>query len=108
MYDYEYLVVTELHRRLKEKIFGKVWTKAYHDELHVVIESFNDVRYEFVLNNFSDRILHGLNSEYLAYDVIRDYKRYLMKRYFIQEKREDVCYGRQSENFNRKNESCYC
>lgn len=83
MQDYEYLFSTELHKRLKEKVKGKVWVKIYHDELHVnIIPDANGELYEFVMTDMSSRILNGLSTSYIVYDILKDYRNYVNKQYF--------------------------
>ena len=83
MQDYEYLFSTELHKRLKEKVKGKVWVKIYHDELHVnIIPDENGELYEFVMTDMASRILNGLSTSYIVYDIIKDYRNYVNKQYF--------------------------
>lgn len=83
MQDYEYLFSTELHKRLKEKVKGKVWVKIYHDELHVnIIPDENGELYEFVMTDIASRILNGLSTSYIVYDILKDYRNYVNKQYF--------------------------
>lgn len=83
MQDYEYLFSTELHKRLKEKVKGKVWVKIYHDELHVnIIPDENGELYEFVMTDMASRILNGLSTSYIVYDILKDYRNYVNKQYF--------------------------
>ena len=83
MQDYEYLFSTELHKRLKEKVKGKVWVKIYHDELHVnIIPDENGELYEFVMTDMASRILNGLSTSYIVYDILKAYRNYVNKQYF--------------------------
>ena len=83
MQDYEYLFSTELHKRLKEKVKGKVWVKIYHDELHVnIIPDKNGELYELVMTDMAYRILNGLSTSYIVYDILKDYRNYVNKQYF--------------------------
>lgn len=83
MQDYEYLFSTELHKRLKEKVKGKVWVKIYHDELHInIIPDENGELYEFVMTDMASRILNGLSTSYIVYDILKDYRNYVNKQYF--------------------------
>lgn len=83
MKDYEYLFAMNLHTRLKERIEGKVFVKVKeNDNLYVKIESFGDLRYEVELLNFSERVINGLTSEYITYEIVKQYKRFVLERYF--------------------------
>lgn len=81
MQDYEYLFSTEVHRRLKEKVKGKVWVKAYNNELHVKI-TYDYLEFETTLDNLSDNILHGLGSEYAVYLIMKHYHNFVNDLYF--------------------------
>lgn len=85
MCDFEYLFSTELHRKLKEKLFGKIWVKVYRNELHVTITSDGGVEYEFVKDNFDKRVLNGISSDSVVCEVIKEYRRFITDRYFRRE-----------------------
>lgn len=84
MRDYEYLFATSLQQKLKEKIVGKVFVKVNpNDELYIKVERREEgVMYEEVLDDFSQKFINGLSTDYTAYEVLRRYKLSLMKRYF--------------------------
>ena len=83
MQDYEYLFSKELHRRLKEKVKGKVWVKAYRDELHVTITAFEgELEYEFVEDDLSNKILNGFSSDYAVYTIMKDYHKFVNEIFF--------------------------
>ena len=78
MQDYEYLFSKELHRRLKEKVKGKIWVKSYRDELHVTITTFEgELEYEFVEDDLSNKILNGFSSDYDVYTIMKDYHKFV-------------------------------
>ena len=83
MQDYEYLFSKELHRRLKEKVKGKVWVKIYQNELHVTIKIFEcELKYEFVEEDLSNKILNGLSSDYAVYTIMKDYHNFVNEIFF--------------------------
>ena len=83
MKDYEYLFAMNLHARLKEMIEGKVFVKVKgNDKLYVKIESFGDLRYEVELPDFSEKVMNGLTSEYIVYEIVKRYKCFILERYF--------------------------
>ena len=83
MQDYEYLFSKELHRRLKEKVKGKVWVKIYQNELHVTIKIFEcELKYEFVEEDLSNKILNGLSSDYAVYTIMKDYHKFVNDIFF--------------------------
>lgn len=94
MEDYEYLFSTELHKKLKEKVKGKVFVKIKHDKLYVEITKINecnnhvryirstDPTYEYVMNNMADHILNGLSTSYLTYSILKEYRKFVNNQYF--------------------------
>ena len=84
MVDYEYVFATTLHQKLKEKIIGKIYvTVTIADELLVKIESFNGLTYKFIRGNFSESILHGFSTDFAVYEIVTEYKKFIMKKYFV-------------------------
>lgn len=84
MKDYEYLFATTLQQRLKEKIVGKIFIKVtLHDELFIKIDTLGGLEYKLFINDFSNKILNGWTTEYAAYEVITQYKRFINERYFF-------------------------
>lgn len=83
MLDYEFIFSTGLHNRLKDKVKGKVWVKAYKDELHVKIETREcGDYYEYVVYDLSTKVLNGLNTDYIAYLVLKDYYDFINSIFF--------------------------
>ena len=85
--DYEYLFQTNLHAKIREKVIGKVIGKVFvkvnqDDVLVVKIESFGNLKFETSIDDFSKRILNGYSTDYAAYEIVKRYKSYIMKRYF--------------------------
>lgn len=87
MNDYEYLFSTSLHQKLKSKIVGKIHCKVDSelDYLVVDIQSFGGITYRHVIVNFSYRLVNGLSTEQAAYEIVGQYKRAVIDRYFIGE-----------------------
>ena len=81
MCDFEYLICTEIHKKLKEKVKGTVWVKVYNNELHVTIKN-GDINYEFVACNFAKQVMEGVCSDFIVYAVTTEYKHYLHNYYF--------------------------
>ena len=83
MRDYEYLFATTLHQKLREKIIGKIFVKVTTDDaLLIKIESLGGLEYKTYIENFSTRIFNGWSTDYAAYEVVNDYKKFVMDRYF--------------------------
>lgn len=82
MADYEYLFSTALHEKLKEKIVGKIFTKiTRNDEILVTVDTYEGLSFKMFIGNFSEKMLHGYSSDYAAYEVLKQYKAFVLKRY---------------------------
>ncbi len=83
MLDYEKIFTSNLHSKLKKKINGSVYCEVnQRNELYVRIRSSGDVFFEKRLDNFSDRLVSGYSTEYAMYDVISEYKKCVISKYF--------------------------
>ena len=83
MSDFEKLFTLTLHGKLKDRITGKIFVKVIQgDILFVRIISYGDTKYEYRLENFSERILNGMSTEYVAYDVTKGFEHNILKKYF--------------------------
>lgn len=83
MKEYEYLFSTNLHAKLKEKIVGKIFVKVtYNDELLIKINSYGNLECTIHIGNFSERILNGWSTDYAVYEVIKQYREFLNKKFF--------------------------
>lgn len=83
MDNYKYIFSCILHEKLKEKVEGKVFVKVTrNDELLVIIQSYGDIEYKTFISNFSEKILNGWGAEYAVYEIMREYKKFIMKKYF--------------------------
>ena len=85
MTDYGYNFSIMLQKKLKNKIKGKIYVKVNDsDVLYIKINNGNDI-YEMHYDNFSKRLVNGLNSDYVTFEVVAEYKRQLLERYFYQD-----------------------
>ena len=83
MKDYEYLFVKLLHQKIKDKIVGKVFVKVNtNDELFVEIISYGNLIFNSSIGHFSERLLNGWSSDYAAYEIIKQYKTFILERHF--------------------------
>lgn len=82
MADYEYLFVTALHAKLKEKIIGKIYVAVTRENaLLVKIESFGGLSYSIAIDNFSDKILNGYSTDYAAYEIVNQYRKFITNKF---------------------------
>lgn len=94
MADYEKIFSTELHKKLKEKVKGKVFVEIKHNKLYVEITKINecsnhvryisstDPTYKYVMDNVAELILNGLSASYLAYSMLKEYRKFVNNQYF--------------------------
>lgn len=82
MREIKQVFARNLGQKLAEKIFGKVSVKIYDDEIHVNIQCWTDMDCEIVLNNFTNRIINGYSTDYAAYEVLEQYRKIVMRKYF--------------------------
>lgn len=83
MTDYEYLFSTMLHEKLKEKIQGGIFVKVNeNDSLIVKIERRDGNNFNMSFTDFSNRFLNGLTTDYVAYEVTKKYRSFIMKQFF--------------------------
>jgi low affinity Fe/Cu permease len=90
MKEYEELFSMALQQKLKKRIIAKIFVKiTRNDEILVTIEREDEDKFKMFIENFSDKFINGLNSEYVAYEVIKAYREFLIakmdEKYFYQD-----------------------
>ena len=82
MMDYERLFATALHAKLKKKIVWKIYVEVTRENVLLVkIESFGGLSYCTTIDNFSDKILNGFSTDYAAYEIVEQYKKFITKKF---------------------------
>lgn len=82
MTDYGYDFSLMVQKKLKNKIKGKIYVAVTDDDvLYIKINNGDDI-YEMSYGDFARRLINGLNSDYVAYEVVTEYKKKLLERYF--------------------------
>lgn len=81
MAEYEFIFANRLRYKIIDQINGCVKTWVTDNTLHVGIrlQEYN-IQFEYTLPNFSDCVLHNLTTDYVVYEVIREYKTYLHEK----------------------------
>lgn len=83
MAEYEYIFVNLLHAKLKEKLHGGIFVEVSDDVLWVnIFKKEMNLVYKTKIDDFAHRILYGLNPEYVAYDIIKEYKKFINRQFF--------------------------
>lgn len=79
--DYEYEFCMALHKKLKEKIKGKIFTTVKEDKLIVDI-TMGKVEFQMGFDNFAQRLSEGFTTDAVVVDVTKAYKSFLNDLYF--------------------------
>lgn len=80
--DYRTIFQEALHKKLKEKITAHVFLDINdNDELFVDIQAYC-LRYQTRINDFSKKILNGLSTDYAAYEILTEYKKFILRNFF--------------------------
>lgn len=86
MMDYEYLFAMTLHQKLRERVKGSVFCVVNQNNILVVqIKSRGDWKFTMEYDNFAERFLNGLTTDYAMYEILSKYKNFITNRYFIRE-----------------------
>lgn len=86
MYEFEnenceILFAMKLQQVLKTKIVGKIFVRCVQDNsLYIQIKTIDNLEYRTCLNDFKERVLNGWTTEYAAYEVLADYKKFIIKQ----------------------------
>lgn len=80
--DYEYEFCMALHKKLKEKIKGKIFTTVKEDKLIVDI-TMGKVEFQMGFDNFAQRLSEGFTTDVVVVDVTKTYKSFLNDLYFM-------------------------
>ena len=67
----------KLHKKLKERIKGKIFCEVIEDTLYVRIYMDN-LYFETSFDNFTLRVFYGLSTDYVLNEVLRKYEKFLM------------------------------
>lgn len=83
MLDYEYFFSTNLHAKLKERIQGGIYVKVNQDDILVVkIQRQDGNNFEYRFENFSSKIINGFTTDYAAYEVVSEYRKFVLRQFF--------------------------
>lgn len=77
--ELDYIFSVELHKKLKEKIRGRVFCKVENDVLHIRID-MDDLWFETEYDDLAKRVCFGLTTDYIAYEVCQKYEKFLINR----------------------------
>lgn len=79
--EYEQNFTMNIQQKLKTKIKGRIYVEVnWHDEIYVSIINTDNIKWEHRIVNFSERFLHGWSSEYAAYEIMSEYKKFVFEK----------------------------
>lgn len=79
--DYKFIFTSKLHADLKEKVHGGVFCRVIDDRLTVGIDN-DDLHFGIRFENFSEKIANGWTVTHAAYEVMKEYKKFINSKYF--------------------------
>ena len=82
MPDYGYVFAINLQRNLKNRIKGKIYVTVLNEDVLMVKVENDGVDIRVYIEDFADRIQHGWSSDYAVYEVLREYRKAIMDKYF--------------------------
>ena len=80
--DYEWEFCLALHKKMKEKVKGKIFTTVKEDKLLVEI-TMGKVEFQMGSDNFAQRLSEGFTTDTVVVDVTKAYRSYINNLYFV-------------------------
>mgnify|MGYP006968139813 CR=1 FL=1 len=83
--SYEHVFSMNLHEKLKQKIVAWIFCEINSEnQLHVVIRTKQGgFRYESCIDDISEKIVNGYSTDYAAYEIIRDFRKYITRCFIV-------------------------
>ena len=83
MAEYEYLFAMAVQSKIKNRVKANVYvTILPSDELFVKIYKEGDFEFKTYRKHITEEINNGLSSDFIAYLIARDFKKFIMNMYF--------------------------
>lgn len=84
MQDYEFVFAKQLQEKLFRKVNGTVKTWVTDDTLHISCRNTDhNLSFELTVDNFAERILNGLTTDYLVYEYTTAFKAYVLRKFIF-------------------------
>lgn len=77
-----YVFRRTLHKKLKNKIIGKIFCRVIGDDLFIHISRRDGTDFRMFITNLSDRIWSGYSTDDAMYEVLKNYKQYVVRQFF--------------------------
>lgn len=78
----ERIFTNALKKQLKQRIKGDLSVHIVDDTLIVDIQSVGYYTWQYTINNLAVQISTGLSSRIVADDIVKQYKKYILSKYF--------------------------
>lgn len=79
--NYKFIFTSKLHADLKEKVHGGVFCRVIDEKLIVEIDNGN-LHFGMTFDYFTGRIHSGWSVTHAAYEVMKEYKKFVNSWYF--------------------------
>lgn len=80
--EYEYVFMTILHQKLKDRIKAGIHVGIHSDNIKVEIVLDGAVDFTYTIYDFSNKLLHDYTTEYAVYEIVAAYKKYVLAKHF--------------------------
>lgn len=81
--NYKVLVAQRIKSILKQEIKGSIKTHIVEETLIIDIYAINNIVFRSTLRNLSEQIVHGLSSEMVAKNIVKQYRAYIRNLFFL-------------------------
>lgn len=78
----ERIFTNALKKQLKQRIKGSISVHVVNDTLIVDINTTGYFVWRYTINNLAFQLSTSLNSKIASYDIVKQYKSYVLKQYF--------------------------
>lgn len=78
----ERIFTNALKKQLKQRIKGDLSVHIVDDTLIVDIQSVGYYTWQYTINNLAVQISTGLSSRIVEDDIVKQYKKYILSKYF--------------------------
>ena len=82
MNKYDFIKCMNLHKRLKDKIKGRVFLSIENDNMTININAIKGIKYKSYINDVPKQIS---NYDFWAEQILDDYKKYIFETFFVLE-----------------------
>lgn len=79
----EQIFRNSLHEILTKSIRGKIKIYINKNSLEVNILTTYTVRFRYTVDDFQTKLCYGLTSEFLAREILFEYKKFIKKLFFL-------------------------